>query len=61
VLDTVLGIAKSLGLEVVAEGIEEKEEAEYLRKLGCQYGQGYLFGKAMPLEDLLLVLEKQGK
>ena len=61
VLDTVLGIAKSLGLEVVAEGIEEKEEAEYLRKLGCQYGQGYLFGKAMPLEDLLLLLEKQGK
>jgi diguanylate cyclase (GGDEF)-like protein len=61
VLDAVLGIAKSLGLEVVAEGIEKKEEADYLRKIGCQYGQGYLFGKAMPLEDLLLLLEKQGK
>lgn len=55
-----LGIAKSLGLEVVAEGVEKKEEAERLRDMGCQYAQGYFYGKAMKAEELLALLKKQG-
>lgn len=58
VLSTAIGIGKSLGLSIVAEGIEEKKEAEYLREVGCQYGQGYYFGKAMPLEDLVALVEQ---
>jgi EAL domain-containing protein (putative c-di-GMP-specific phosphodiesterase class I) len=58
-LDAVLGIAKNLNLSVIAEGIEEQDEVEYLRKLGCKYGQGYLFGKGMPLEELAARVEKQ--
>ena len=55
-----LGIARSLGLEVVAEGVEKKEEAERLRDLGCQYAQGFFYGKAMTAEELLALLKKQG-
>jgi sensor c-di-GMP phosphodiesterase-like protein len=43
---------------LVAEGVEDQEEADYFRSLGCQYAQGYLFGKAMTLEELLLLVEK---
>jgi EAL domain-containing protein (putative c-di-GMP-specific phosphodiesterase class I) len=46
-------IAGSLGLETVAEFIETEEVAGYLRKLGVQLGQGYLFGRARPLCEVL--------
>ena len=59
VLESAVGIAKNLGLLIVAEGVEEQAEADYLRSLGCQYAQGYLYGKAMPIEDLLRLVEKQ--
>jgi sensor c-di-GMP phosphodiesterase-like protein len=61
VLKTIVDIAKNLGLLIVAEGIEEQVEADYLRALGCQYGQGYLYGKAMPLEELVALVEQQEK
>jgi EAL domain-containing protein (putative c-di-GMP-specific phosphodiesterase class I) len=46
-------IGASLGLETVGEFIETEEVAEFLRVLGVQYGQGYLFGRSRPLEDVL--------
>ena len=46
-------IGTSLGLETVGEFVETEEVAEFLRGLGVQYGQGYLFGRARPLEDVL--------
>jgi diguanylate cyclase (GGDEF)-like protein len=61
VLETIVGIAKNLGLFIVAEGVETQAEAEHLRTLGCEYGQGYLYGKAMPLEELhALVMNQSG-
>ena len=59
VLETAVAIAKNLGLIIVAEGVEEPSEADHLRRLGCQYAQGYLYGKAMPLEELVALVEKQ--
>jgi EAL domain-containing protein (putative c-di-GMP-specific phosphodiesterase class I) len=59
VLDTAVAIAKNLGLIIVAEGVEEQAEADHLRRLGCQFAQGYLYGKAMPLEDLVALVEQQ--
>jgi EAL domain-containing protein (putative c-di-GMP-specific phosphodiesterase class I) len=38
--------AEAAGLDVVAEGIERREQADRLRELGCTHGQGYLFGAA---------------
>ncbi|MEH6652348.1 MAG: EAL domain-containing protein [Motiliproteus sp.] len=43
----IIAIAHSMDLKVVAEGIETQEQYDFLRALGCNYGQGYLFAKPM--------------
>jgi len=48
VVTAIIGLAKSLNLKVVAEGIESTEQLTCLAKLGCQYGQGYLFSQPLP-------------
>lgn len=50
----VIALGHSLGLRVLAEGIEEPAQAQLLRELGCTLGQGYLFGRPLPAEQLLL-------
>ncbi|OUD10552.1 hypothetical protein BVC71_03410 [Marivivens niveibacter] len=46
-----LGIARGLGAIVIAEGVETEEQAKHLRELGYNYGQGFLFGRAMPIDE----------
>jgi diguanylate cyclase (GGDEF)-like protein len=48
VVTAIIGIAHSLNLKVVAEGIETEEQLECLIALGCHYGQGYLFSRPVP-------------
>jgi EAL domain-containing protein (putative c-di-GMP-specific phosphodiesterase class I) len=43
-----LSMGNELGLEIIAEGIESEEQANFLRARGCQGGQGYLYGKPSP-------------
>ncbi|MDX9918342.1 MAG: bifunctional diguanylate cyclase/phosphodiesterase, partial [Gudongella sp.] len=43
----IIAMAGSLNLQVVAEGIEEKEQLEYLKRFGCELGQGYLFSRPL--------------
>jgi EAL domain-containing protein (putative c-di-GMP-specific phosphodiesterase class I) len=45
-------LGASLGLDVIAEGIERAEQVDILLALGCRYGQGFYLGKPQPLEDL---------
>ena len=47
-----VGLAHTLGMKVVAEGIETDDVREALQQLGCEYGQGWLFGKPVPLATL---------
>ena len=49
----VVTLGQSLGLHVLAEGIETEEQAAHLRNLGCDYGQGYWFGRPQPAEQWL--------
>jgi EAL domain-containing protein (putative c-di-GMP-specific phosphodiesterase class I) len=46
-------MAGSLGMEVVAEGIESTMQDAYLRALGCSYGQGFLYGRPVPAADVV--------
>ncbi|WP_162306071.1 putative bifunctional diguanylate cyclase/phosphodiesterase [Oleisolibacter albus] len=48
ILRTMMALAQQLDLEVVAEGVELPEQADELTRLGCQFLQGYLFGRPMP-------------
>lgn len=58
VVTAIIGLASSLNLKVVAEGIETVEQLECLVKLDCQYGQGYLFSKPVPAVEATQLLEK---
>ena len=51
---TVLALGQSLGLNVVAEGVETAGQREFLLKNGCTLFQGYLFGKPVPIAQLQL-------
>jgi diguanylate cyclase (GGDEF)-like protein len=57
VVMAILAIADTYGLDVVAEGIETAEQAEVLRALGCQQGQGYHFAYPVPALELSHMLE----
>jgi diguanylate cyclase (GGDEF)-like protein/PAS domain S-box-containing protein len=48
----ILSLAEALGLDTVAEGIEHDSQRDTLLALGCKTGQGYAFGKPMPIEEL---------
>lgn len=50
--ETIAGLAHMLKLGVVAEGIETESQLVRMQELGCQFGQGFLFGKPMPADEL---------
>ncbi|WP_103669352.1 EAL domain-containing response regulator [Pseudanabaena sp. BC1403] len=52
VVDTIIALSDQLGLAVIAEGIETREQLEWLQKVGCKYGQGYLFNKPLPASEV---------
>jgi EAL domain-containing protein (putative c-di-GMP-specific phosphodiesterase class I) len=53
---SIIAMAKGLDLKVVAEGIETSEQLSYLKELGCQMGQGYLFSKLLPADEIGILL-----
>jgi len=50
IVTTIIGMARNLGLDVIAEGVEEGAQAQALRSLGCGEAQGYYFGRPVPAE-----------
>ena len=51
VLSSVIEMGKKLNMEIICEGIEEREQEELLLKHGCHYGQGFIYAKPMPEEE----------
>ena len=51
IVKAVILIAKSMNLEVIAEGVEEETQQTFLLEQGCQYSQGYLYAKPMPINQ----------
>ncbi|WP_225198637.1 EAL domain-containing protein [Gluconobacter oxydans] len=52
IISAIVGLANSLDIDVIAEGIETVEQADLLRKIGCTKGQGYLFSPPRPLKRI---------
>ena len=58
IVSAVIGLAESLGLEVVAEGVETSDQLAVLQRLSCHKIQGDLFARPQPIEQLAALLEK---
>ena len=52
IVDTIIGLSRSLGLEVIAEGVETAEQRDRLARAGCRLYQGYLFSRPVPADVL---------
>jgi diguanylate cyclase (GGDEF)-like protein len=56
IIQTIVALARNLDMKVIAEGIETEEQARLISAAGCARGQGYLFGKPMPVAALMRAL-----
>jgi EAL domain-containing protein (putative c-di-GMP-specific phosphodiesterase class I) len=61
IVRTIVELARVLGMDVVAEGIETRDQYRLLRQMGCRYGQGFLFAKPLPAEDVTRLLRLPGR
>jgi diguanylate cyclase (GGDEF)-like protein/PAS domain S-box-containing protein len=52
IVEAIIGMARALSLDVIAEGVENEAQLSELRRLGCDYGQGHLFSRALPPEKV---------
>jgi EAL domain-containing protein (putative c-di-GMP-specific phosphodiesterase class I) len=59
IVRTIIDMGRSLELEVIAEGVEDSEQLEFLRSHGCYYAQGRLFGEPMEASKLIVLLASQ--
>ena len=60
IIASVVELAKKLGIHTLCEGVETREEFEFLRSIGCEVAQGYYFAKPMPLDDMIEYVIKCG-
>ena len=58
VVEAIVALAKALGKELIAEGVENEWQRDYLSQLGCDVGQGFLFSKALPPDQLVEFLDR---
>ena len=57
IIQTIIALGRSFGLQVVAEGVENENLLEFVKQQGCDIGQGYLFGKPQSAERLQTLLD----
>ncbi|SKB90044.1 diguanylate cyclase (GGDEF) domain-containing protein [Lachnospiraceae bacterium] len=58
IIENTITMSKQLGMEVVAEGIETKEQADFLKSVNCDVGQGYFYSKPIPKDEFRKMLDK---
>jgi diguanylate cyclase (GGDEF)-like protein len=58
IVEAILGMSRTLGLQIIAEGVETEAQLSILQQLGCEAGQGYLFSRPLPPAELALWLQR---
>lgn len=58
IVNSIVGLARSLNMEIIAEGVERPEEVTRLEELGCHLAQGFLFARPVPPDQIMDMLEK---
>ena len=61
IVRTIIELARVMGMDVVAEGIETPEQYRLLRQLGCRFGQGFLFARPLSAEAVTELLRLTGR
>jgi diguanylate cyclase (GGDEF)-like protein/PAS domain S-box-containing protein len=56
IVEAIIGMARALSLDVIAEGVENEAQLSELRRLGCDYAQGHLFSRPLPAEKISALL-----
>jgi EAL domain-containing protein (putative c-di-GMP-specific phosphodiesterase class I) len=59
IVRTIIAMAKSLGIDVIAEGVETEENRQFLLSNGCNHFQGYLFSRPVPIEQFEALLKQR--
>ena len=60
IVEMILALARTLNMEVVAEGVERRESMEFMVERGCHWVQGFLFGAAVSAPQFAELLRRQG-
>ncbi len=61
ILQSIVRMAKWLGMPIIAEGVESREQADFLRSIGCHYVQGYYYARPMSVSDYEILEASSGK
>jgi EAL domain-containing protein (putative c-di-GMP-specific phosphodiesterase class I) len=59
VVEALIGLGHSLGMELIAEGVETREQADALLRIGCRTAQGYLYSRPVPGEEITALLGRE--
>jgi EAL domain-containing protein (putative c-di-GMP-specific phosphodiesterase class I) len=59
IVRTIVDMGRTMDMEVIAEGVETREQFDFLRKHGCHYAQGHFFGEAISSDDYLSLMIAQ--
>lgn len=52
-MKAIIALSENLGMDVIAEGVEEKSQELFLKQHRCKKGQGYLYNKPLPVQDII--------
>jgi EAL domain-containing protein (putative c-di-GMP-specific phosphodiesterase class I) len=59
IVQTIIGMAQSLGIDVIAEGVETDAQRAFLERHGCKLWQGYLFSRPVPIKEFEEYLQQR--
>ena len=60
ITESIISMVHTLGLETIAEGVEQEQQYKYLHAVGCNIIQGYYFGRPLPVQEMETLLEQMG-
>ena len=58
ITESIISMVRTLGLETIAEGVEQEQQYKYLHAIGCDIIQGYYFGRPLPVQEMEALLDK---